>query len=192
MLLYIIVILKSLTLRFQPNLTSFYWSPFSFCFFSPSPSSSAFPSVSSLSSSAGRGGAGFPAQKLVSFWEESEDLIWGWNQLLCHLIQEGKTQAKEEDLYASTILQLGGTGRRAPKEGQSGLVLGITHQGSPKDRGPLWPSRVGVLGSGPGCPGDLSITVVSSRSASGTPGRPCPTLSKCSLLDSWLCRKGNY
>lgn len=55
------VILKSLTLRFQPNFTSFYWSPFSFCFLSPSPSSSAFPSVSFLSSSAvshslGRGG----------------------------------------------------------------------------------------------------------------------------------------
>lgn len=45
----IYMILKSLTLRFQTNLTSFYWSPVSFWFFSPFPSSSAFPSVSSLS-----------------------------------------------------------------------------------------------------------------------------------------------
>lgn len=46
------------------------------------------------------GGAGFPAQKLVGFWEESEDLIGAWNQLVCHLIQEGETQAKEEGPYA--------------------------------------------------------------------------------------------
>lgn len=28
------------------------------------------------------GGAGFPAANSVGFWEESEDLIRGWNQLL--------------------------------------------------------------------------------------------------------------
>lgn len=73
-------------------------------------------------------------------------------------------------------LQPGGAGRGAPKGSQSGPVLGGRHQGSPKDRGPL--KQLECFGSGPGCPGDLSITIVSSKLARGTPGRaPVPPLA---------------
>lgn len=82
------------------------------------------------------GGAGFPAQKLAGFWEEPEDLNRDWNQLVCHLIQEGETWAKTKALILGLSLQPGGAGSQNPKVSQKGPVLGIGHQGSPKDRGP--------------------------------------------------------
>lgn len=120
------------------------------------------------------GGAGFPAQKLVGFWEEPEDL----NQD-CHLIQEGETRAKKAFMLGLS-LQPGGARSQTPKVSQKGPVLGIGHQGSPKDRGPLRPPMVGMLGSGPGSgrPGDLSVTTASSKRARGTPDRtPVPPLA---------------
>lgn len=119
------------------------------------------------------GGAGFPAQKLAGFWEEPEDLNRDWNQLVCHLIQEGETWAKTKALILGLSLQPGGAGSQNPKVSQKGPVLGIGHQGSPKDRGPPRLPMVGMLGSGPGsgCPGDLSVTTASSKRARGTPDR---------------------
>lgn len=103
---------------------------------------------------------------MVGFWEESEDLIRDWNQLVCHLIQEGEGRAKEESPHARTELA-------ARRHWEMSPV-----QGSPKNRGPLQRPTVGMLGSGPGCPGDLSITIASSEHASGTPGRtPVPHLA---------------
>ena len=126
------------------------------------------------------GGAGFPAQKLVGFWEESEDLNRDWNQLVCHLIREGETRAKEEGPYARTELAARRRRESSPKGEPEGPVLGIGHLGSPKDRGPPRPPMVGVLGSGPGsgCPGDLSVTIASSKHARGMPDRtPGPPLA---------------
>lgn len=73
------------------------------------------------------GGAGFPAQKLVGFWEESEDLNRDWNQLVCHLIPEGETWAKKKALMLGLSLQPGGAGNQAPKVSQKGQswALGI-------------------------------------------------------------------
>lgn len=77
------------------------------------------------------GGARFPAHKLVGFWEESEDLIRDWNQLVCHLIQEGETQVKEEDLVLGSMVQPGDARERSSKEKAEWANLGGKHQGSP-------------------------------------------------------------
>lgn len=123
-------------MRFPPNFTSFYESPSFSCFFSFSPSSSAFPSVTSLSSSA-------VSHSLRRGRISCSEVSWflggvrsnpGWNQLVCYLIQEGETQAKEEGPMLGQKCDQK-AGRRVPKGNQDGPILGHSHQGSPKDRG---------------------------------------------------------
>lgn len=132
------MIFKSLTLRFQPNLTSFYWSPVSFCFFSPFSSSSAFPSVSSLSfpavsHSLGRGriscsevgwflgGARRPASGLEPAGLPPDTRRWNPGQ--------------EEGPSARTELVARRHWERSPKGSQSGPL------------GQSWPASLGVQGS---------------------------------------------
>ena len=147
------------------------------------------------------GGAGFPAQKLAGFWEEPEDLNRDWNQLVCHLIQEGETWAKTKALVLGLSLQPGGAGSQNPKVSQKGPVLGIGHQGSPKDRGPpgrtWWECLEVVLAvvALETCPLlllALNVTTASSKRARGTPDRTRLTFSKHLLSDSWLCLRGKH
>lgn len=78
------------------------------------------------------GGARFPAHKLVGFWEESEDLVQDWNQLVCHLIQEGETQVKEEDLVLGPWLQPGEARERSPKGKPEWANVGRLASGFPR------------------------------------------------------------
>lgn len=63
-------------LRLQISAAPFYWLPISSCFSPLSSSSLSFCLISlPLWFPTLWGGAGFPAHKLVGFWEEPKDLI---------------------------------------------------------------------------------------------------------------------
>lgn len=181
------VIVKSLTLRFQPNLTSFYWSPFSFCCFSLSlllrlP----FCFISLLP-------CGFPL-----FGEGQDFLLWSWlasgrsqriwfgtgTSWSATWCREVKPRGRLKTFVLGLSWQPAGARRGAAKGSQRGPVLGCEHQGSPNHRTP--PGRgwleVALIAL------ESPLSLLSALTCQRHPRlNPC-TKQRC-LLDFWLCLK---
>lgn len=110
---------------------------------------------------------------MVGFGEESENLIQDWNQLVCHLIQEGETGTKEEGLYVRTELAARRCWQMSPKGKPEWPSPGPQASGLPKgQRAPVAPPG-GSAWKWSWLPWRLVhfLRVARSKHARGSPGR---------------------